>query len=79
MESPVAHRTVQKSNLQTHIATHTGEDLQYCPNCPYSNTDLGKILEHRKKYHGPSRSQPQTKSTVCGGALPISSIRHVSN
>ncbi|KAJ7578645.1 hypothetical protein C8J56DRAFT_353490 [Mycena floridula] len=41
----------QKSNLKTHINTHTGEQSSKCPNCPFKSTDPGSLTRHRKRLH----------------------------
>ncbi|KAJ7578631.1 hypothetical protein C8J56DRAFT_898144 [Mycena floridula] len=35
-----------KSNLKTHINTHTGEQSNKCPNCPFKSTDPGSLTRH---------------------------------
>ncbi|KAG1832207.1 hypothetical protein EV424DRAFT_1313676, partial [Suillus variegatus] len=48
------YKTLQKSNLQTHIRTHTRERSKTCPHsgCAFSTTDPGSLTRHRKQVHG---------------------------
>ncbi|KAG2357829.1 hypothetical protein BDR07DRAFT_1264687, partial [Suillus spraguei] len=47
------YKTLQKSNVQTHIRTHTGERSKMCPHpeCTFSTTDPGSLTRHRKSEH----------------------------
>ncbi|KAG2113974.1 hypothetical protein DEU56DRAFT_688856, partial [Suillus clintonianus] len=44
------YKTLQKSNMQTHIRTHTGERSKICPHpgCAFATTDPGSLTRHRK-------------------------------
>ncbi|KAG0698648.1 hypothetical protein DFH29DRAFT_1017797 [Suillus ampliporus] len=48
------YKTLQKSNMQTHIRTHTRERSKTCPHprCEFATTDLGSLTRHRKQLHG---------------------------
>ncbi|KAH7921877.1 hypothetical protein BV22DRAFT_991034, partial [Leucogyrophana mollusca] len=48
------YKTLQKSNVQTHIRTHTGERTKKCPeeSCSYTTADPGSLTRHRKTIHG---------------------------
>ncbi|KDR70180.1 hypothetical protein GALMADRAFT_255029 [Galerina marginata CBS 339.88] len=48
-------RTVQKSNLETHMRRHTKEKIFPCNDdidCSFSTCDSASLLRHRKKLHG---------------------------
>jgi hypothetical protein len=78
--SGCGHRTLQKSNLQTHIARHTGE-LKKCPDCTFANADPSQITEHRKEVHGhrpkPRRYFGRTASRR-SAAAPYPSVRYLT-
>ncbi|KIK34495.1 hypothetical protein CY34DRAFT_17691 [Suillus luteus UH-Slu-Lm8-n1] len=78
--SGCGHRTLQKSNLQTHIARHTGE-LKNCPDCTFANADPSQITEHRKEVHGhmpkPRRYFGRTASRR-SAAAPYPSVRYLT-
>ncbi|KAG0691577.1 hypothetical protein DFH29DRAFT_1085512 [Suillus ampliporus] len=48
------YKTLQKSNMQTHIRTHTRERSKTCPHpgCEFATTDPGSLTRHRKQLHG---------------------------
>ncbi|KAG1727466.1 uncharacterized protein EDB91DRAFT_1163899, partial [Suillus paluster] len=48
------YKTLQKSNVQTHIRTHTRECSKRCPHpgCAFATTDPGTLTRHRKQSHG---------------------------
>ncbi|KAJ7494329.1 hypothetical protein B0H11DRAFT_1995143 [Mycena galericulata] len=53
------HRTLQKSNLATHIRTHTRAKPHKCPEyhangakCDFSTADPSSLHRHRKRKHG---------------------------
>ncbi|KAG2138412.1 uncharacterized protein EDB93DRAFT_1165468 [Suillus bovinus] len=75
------YKTLQWSNLQTHIRTHTGERWKKCPECPFSTTDPGSLTRHRKSEHGykpkARRARDDGKATRRGAAAPYPSIRFV--
>ncbi|KAJ7105955.1 hypothetical protein C8R44DRAFT_942551 [Mycena epipterygia] len=46
------HKTLQRSNMDTHLRTHTGEKSQTCPECTYCTGDPALLTQHKKKMHG---------------------------
>ncbi|KAG1728895.1 hypothetical protein EDB19DRAFT_1642285 [Suillus lakei] len=58
---------LQKSNLRTHINTHTRERLKKCPHpgCAFDTADPGSLTRHRKTTHG---YQPKARHIPCGKA-----------
>ncbi|KAG2059053.1 hypothetical protein BDR06DRAFT_1003685 [Suillus hirtellus] len=46
-------KTLQKSNVQTHIRTHTRERSKTCPHpgCTFATTDPASLTRHRKHLH----------------------------
>ncbi|THU98648.1 hypothetical protein K435DRAFT_964864 [Dendrothele bispora CBS 962.96] len=60
------YRSLQKSNADAHIASHTKNKELYksCPDCEYSTADPGSLSRHRKRKHGyepAQRFRPQQK------------------
>lgn len=45
-------KNLQKSNVDTHIRTHTGSKTQKCPSCSFKTVDPGSLTRHRKRLHG---------------------------
>ncbi|ESK88994.1 transcriptional repressor ctcf-like [Moniliophthora roreri MCA 2997] len=43
---------LQKSNVETHIRTHTKTKTERCPDCDFSTVDPGSLTRHRKRIHG---------------------------
>ncbi|KAL4080127.1 hypothetical protein V8B97DRAFT_697599 [Scleroderma yunnanense] len=48
------YKALQRSNLATHLHTHTGERPNKCchPGCTYSTSDPGSLTRHRRSVHG---------------------------
>ncbi|KAG2116704.1 uncharacterized protein F5147DRAFT_674036 [Suillus discolor] len=74
------YKTLQKSNLQTHIRTHTRERSNTCPHsgCAFSTTDPGSLTRHRKQLHGyepKARRSPGGKAARRTAAAPYPSTR----
>ncbi|KAJ7611797.1 hypothetical protein FB45DRAFT_317155 [Roridomyces roridus] len=72
------HRTLQKSNLATHIRTHTRAKPHKCPEynsdgfqCDFSTADPSSLHRHRKRKHGyrpqSKQQQPRKKTRVADG------------
>ncbi|KAJ7290181.1 hypothetical protein C8J57DRAFT_1458824 [Mycena rebaudengoi] len=61
------HQTLQRSNLATHIRTHTRAKPHKCPDtypdgikCDFSTADPSSLHRHRKRKHGyKSRARPE--------------------
>ncbi|KAJ7585223.1 hypothetical protein C8J56DRAFT_1053613 [Mycena floridula] len=56
------YQNLQKSNVDTHIRTHTGDKTQACPDCDFRTADPGSLTRHRKRIHDyvpRSRKSPQ--------------------
>ncbi|KAJ8077798.1 hypothetical protein PM082_002232 [Marasmius tenuissimus] len=70
---------LQKSNVETHIRTHTKAKTERCPDCDFSTVDPGSLTRHRKRIHGyvpkarRSRQPPPPKTQILSVAGPSSS------
>ncbi|KAI3619678.1 transcriptional repressor ctcf-like [Moniliophthora roreri] len=42
---------LQRSNVDTHIRTHTKEKTHHCPDCDFSAVDPGSLTRHRRRKH----------------------------
>ncbi|KAG2343365.1 hypothetical protein BDR05DRAFT_933380 [Suillus weaverae] len=76
------YKSLQKSNVQTHIRTHTGERSKKCPHpdCLFSTTDPGSLTRHRKSEHDykpKARHIPDGKAARRSAAAPYPSTRFV--
>ncbi|RDB30070.1 Zinc finger protein Pegasus [Hypsizygus marmoreus] len=62
------YKALQKSNVNTHYNTHTGQKPHECPACPFATGDPGSLTRHRKKRHGyvPEKSAPRAKAKAVG-------------
>lgn len=74
------YKTLQKSNLQTHIRTHTRERSKTCPHsgCAFATTDPGSLTRHRKQLHGyepKARRGPGGKAARRSAAAPYPSTQ----
>ncbi|KAG2149320.1 hypothetical protein DEU56DRAFT_59759 [Suillus clintonianus] len=78
------HKTLQKSNMQTHIRTHTREFSKTCPHpgCAYATTDPGSLTHHRKALHGyepKARCIPGGKAARRSAAAPYPSTQSMKS
>ncbi|KAG1870293.1 hypothetical protein F4604DRAFT_861554 [Suillus subluteus] len=76
------YKTLQKSNVQTHIRIHTGDRSKACPHpeCQFSTTDPGSLTRHRKSEHGykpKARCIPDGKAARRSATAPYPSTRFV--
>ncbi|KAG1877822.1 hypothetical protein DFJ58DRAFT_7863 [Suillus subalutaceus] len=74
------YKTLQKSNLQTHMRTHTRERSKTCPHsgCAFATTDPGSLTRHRKQLHGyepKARRNPGDKAARRSAAAPYPSTQ----
>ncbi|THU93535.1 hypothetical protein K435DRAFT_967270 [Dendrothele bispora CBS 962.96] len=58
--------TLQKSNLDTHIRTHSGTKSKVCPDCDFATCDPSSLTRHRKHFHGysPNRANHRRRKPV---------------
>ncbi|THU91380.1 hypothetical protein K435DRAFT_968209 [Dendrothele bispora CBS 962.96] len=56
---------LQKSNVETHIRTHTRSKTSRCPECDFTTVDPGSLTRHRKRIHGyvPKPRRPRQART----------------
>ncbi|KAJ7490976.1 hypothetical protein FB451DRAFT_1514195 [Mycena latifolia] len=73
------HQTLQKSNLATHIRTHTRAKPHKCPEvlpsgqpCDFSTADPSSLHRHRKRKHGYT---PRPKPAPYARAGPYARVR----
>ncbi|KAG1852727.1 hypothetical protein F4604DRAFT_1805247 [Suillus subluteus] len=61
------YKTLQKSNVQTHIRTHTRERSKTCPHpgCAFATTDPASLTRHRKRLHS---YEPKARRNLGGKA-----------
>ncbi|KAG2043631.1 hypothetical protein BDR03DRAFT_978068 [Suillus americanus] len=61
------YKTLQKSNVQTHIRTHTRERSKTCPHpgCAFATTDPASLTRHRKHLHS---YEPKARRNLGGKA-----------
>ncbi|KAG1775362.1 hypothetical protein EV702DRAFT_440176 [Suillus placidus] len=61
------YKTLQKSNVQTHIRTHTRERSKTCPHpgCAFATTDPASLTRHRKHLHS---YEPKARCNLRGKA-----------
>ncbi|THU84944.1 hypothetical protein K435DRAFT_843480 [Dendrothele bispora CBS 962.96] len=64
---------LQKSNVETHIRTHTKSKTNHCPDCDFTTVDPGSLTRHRKRIHGyipkmrkPRQPRPQQAESSSG-------------
>lgn len=72
------YRALQRSNLATHLHTHTGARPNKCPhaNCTYATSDPGSLTRHRRKAHGYDPKAKKTNSTTKACQAPRKQERH---
>ncbi|KAI6157324.1 hypothetical protein BKA82DRAFT_2053733 [Pisolithus tinctorius] len=60
------YKALQRSNLTTHIHTHTGARPNKCPHpeCTYTTSDPGSLTRHRRKAHGYDPKDKKTRSSA---------------
>ncbi|KAF8920219.1 hypothetical protein CPB85DRAFT_1429030 [Mucidula mucida] len=60
------YENMQKSNVDTHIRTHTKLKSRSCPDndCSFSTSDPGSLTRHRKRAHGyvPKPRRPRDRT-----------------
>ncbi|KAJ7983142.1 hypothetical protein DFH06DRAFT_1467017 [Mycena polygramma] len=44
------HKTLQRSNLETHIRTHTNARPLLCPVCDFATADPSSLHRHKRKH-----------------------------
>ncbi|KAG2739538.1 hypothetical protein P692DRAFT_20841256 [Suillus brevipes Sb2] len=59
----------QRSDLRTHINTHTGERPHRCPECAFATGHRPNLTRHRKIVHG---YQPMARRYPTDSAAPLS-------
>ncbi|KAK1224248.1 hypothetical protein PQX77_012870 [Marasmius sp. AFHP31] len=62
-----SYHAAQKSNLKTHMKTHTKDKDERCPDCSFATGDAASLCRHRKRHHGykpPPRKQRNTRDIV---------------
>ncbi|KAJ7090214.1 hypothetical protein B0H15DRAFT_252504 [Mycena belliarum] len=69
------HQTLQKSNLATHIRTHTRAKPHKCPEyfpngqkCDFATADPSSLHRHRKRKHGHKASRSSTATSATPAA-----------
>ncbi|KIK52494.1 hypothetical protein GYMLUDRAFT_966858 [Collybiopsis luxurians FD-317 M1] len=45
-------QNLQRTNVNTHIRTHTQDKNQKCPDCAFCSVDPASLTRHRKRIHG---------------------------
>ncbi|KAJ7704831.1 hypothetical protein B0H17DRAFT_1326368 [Mycena rosella] len=84
------HQTLQKSNLATHIRTHTRVKPHKCPDyhpngqkCEFETADPSSLHRHRKRKHGYQRRRafmaPSSTPTASGSGTREASIASSSS
>ncbi|KAG2368121.1 hypothetical protein BDR07DRAFT_1350137 [Suillus spraguei] len=74
------YKTLQKSNLQTHIRTHTRDRSKTCPcpGCAFATTDPASLTRHRKhlhSYESKARRDLGGKAARRSATAPYPSVR----
>ncbi|KAF5344418.1 hypothetical protein D9758_015475 [Tetrapyrgos nigripes] len=61
---------LQKSNVETHIRTHTKKKTSHCPDCDFTTVDPGSLTRHRKRIHGyvPKPRKPRQYRALQGAS-----------
>ncbi|ESK84524.1 zinc finger protein pegasus [Moniliophthora roreri MCA 2997] len=66
---------LQKSNVETHIRTHTRGKNYRCPDCDFKSVDPGSLTHHRRRKHGFVPKLRKTKSLATPTAKPSLSTK----
>ncbi|KAJ3795539.1 hypothetical protein GGU11DRAFT_221030 [Lentinula aff. detonsa] len=73
---------LQKSNVETHIRTHTKSKTNNCPDCDFTTVDPGSLTRHRKRIHGyipKTRRSRHPKPTPTATGSPIATSEDASS
>ncbi|KII85451.1 hypothetical protein PLICRDRAFT_700973 [Plicaturopsis crispa FD-325 SS-3] len=68
-----SYKTLQRSNLLSHMNTHTGERPHECTECEFRSADPGSLTRHRKAVHG---YEPKQRGQASARSVSRKSARH---